>query len=260
MLTKNIVEGAKDAVDVDKLLQSCLETDDVKTISTSVRNMDGSVAAELLLKMIPLLSTRKYTSLPLWMHWMIVTHGGYLTTVTEVQEPLVKLREQLLLCLKNVSYITTLRGRLDMTLGQAKLRRQSFSELSNQDEDDDLDSEEDLSSNDEDSQEEYEIQVVDESLGDANSADEDEDDEDEADEELAADSVTDKSSTSNQESTEQGSPESQQNDDEDEEENGASSSEDDLDDTLPDGQFFKPQTNSYVSIESPRKKVAKAVN
>ncbi|EPX70847.1 ribonucleoprotein complex [Schizosaccharomyces octosporus yFS286] len=156
--------------DANELFEKCLGCSDVGIVSGTVRNMDGTMAAELVRKFVTEMSLEMRPTMAIWLHWIIVTHGGYLASVQDLQEPLNELHGKLIHGGDLLMKISALSGRLSMVLGQAEIRE---SRRLDQEES----SEEDSDYEDEQNSD-YDIEIVDEN--------EDEVDENEEEEAAAA--------------------------------------------------------------------------
>ncbi|EPY52010.1 ribonucleoprotein complex [Schizosaccharomyces cryophilus OY26] len=155
--------------DTNALFEKCLGCSDVGIVSGTVRNMDGTMAAELVRKLVTEISSQMRPTMAIWLHWIIVTHGGYLASVQDLQEPLNELHAKLIHGGDLLMKISALSGRLSMVLGQAEIRE---SRRLDQEESSEEESEYEDGQNSD-----YDIEVVDEN---EDELDENEDEEDAA--------------------------------------------------------------------------------
>ncbi|CAB40170.1 Ribonucleoprotein complex [Schizosaccharomyces pombe] len=159
--TGNIIKFEENA-DSKDLLEQCLNCSDVGVVSNTVRNMDGTIAADLARTLIPAMLINMQPSLAIWLHWIIVTHGGYLTTVMDLQDSLVQLHEKLVQSAHLMTKIFSLSGKLNMVLSQEEMRQRRLDFSS-----EDGEEEEENDYIDEDVDEAgYDIEVVDEAEND----------------------------------------------------------------------------------------------
>ncbi|KAH6897378.1 Dip2/Utp12 family-domain-containing protein [Thelonectria olida] len=126
------------------LLESCLHTNDLHTIRTTIERLDSSLASLLLTKLSARLYRRpgRAGNLMTWVQWTLVAHGGALASQPKVIHSLNGLQKVLAERAKGLNSLLALKGKLDMLEGQMDLRRKmSRTGLSHNADSDDSDDE-----------------------------------------------------------------------------------------------------------------------
>ncbi|KAL2017225.1 hypothetical protein VTK56DRAFT_2384 [Thermocarpiscus australiensis] len=107
------------------LLESCLQTTDVKVIENTINRMDSSLAGILLAKLSARMHRRPGRAFGLmrWMQWTLVAHGGALVTQPDLIARLGELSRVLEERSRGLSSLLALKGKLDMLDSQMKFRK-----------------------------------------------------------------------------------------------------------------------------------------
>ncbi|KAK3320476.1 Dip2/Utp12 family-domain-containing protein [Cercophora scortea] len=107
------------------LLESCLQTSDVKIIQNTINRMDSSLAGVLLSKLAARMHRRPGRAFGLmkWMQWTMVAHGGTLVTQPDLVTRLGELNRVLEERSRGLSSLLALKGKLDMLDAQMRFRK-----------------------------------------------------------------------------------------------------------------------------------------
>lgn len=107
------------------LLESCLQTTDVRIIENTINRMDSSLAGILLSKLSARMHRRPGRAFGLmrWMQWTLVAHGGSLVTQPDLVARLSELNRVLEERARGLSSLLALKGKLDMLDSQMKFRK-----------------------------------------------------------------------------------------------------------------------------------------
>ncbi|KAK3304779.1 Dip2/Utp12 family-domain-containing protein [Chaetomium strumarium] len=111
--------------DDSDLLESCLQTTDVKIIENTINRMDSALAGTLLSKLSARMHRRPGRAFGLmrWMQWTLVAHGGALVTQPDLVARLSELNRVLEERSRGLPSLLALKGKLDMLDSQMKFRK-----------------------------------------------------------------------------------------------------------------------------------------
>ncbi|KAK0634446.1 Dip2/Utp12 family-domain-containing protein [Bombardia bombarda] len=107
------------------LLESCLQTNDVKIIQNTINRMDSALAGALLSKLAARMHRRPGRAFGLmkWMQWTLVAHGGSLVTQPDLVNRLGELNRVLEERARGLPNLLALKGKLDMLDAQMRFRK-----------------------------------------------------------------------------------------------------------------------------------------
>ncbi|KXJ96525.1 Dip2/Utp12 family-domain-containing protein [Microdochium bolleyi] len=127
--------------DDNDLLESCLHTTDLNTVSNTIQRLDSSLAGTLLTKLASRMHRRpgRAGSLMTWVQWTLVAHGGALATQPGLAKKLGELHRVLEERSRGLTSLLSLKGKLDLLESQMQLRRGIRNGVDSDDEDSDED-------------------------------------------------------------------------------------------------------------------------
>ncbi|KAI9741171.1 MAG: Small subunit (SSU) processome component [Cirrosporium novae-zelandiae] len=107
------------------LLESCFLATDFNIVRTTIERLDSMLAAQLLEKLADRLHRRpgRAGSLMVWIQWTVVAHGGYLANQKTLMKKIQSLTGLLDQRASNLTYLLSLKGKLDMLEAQLSVRR-----------------------------------------------------------------------------------------------------------------------------------------
>ncbi|KAJ1338570.1 U3 small nucleolar RNA-associated protein 5 [Microdochium nivale] len=125
--------------DDNDLLESCLHTTDLNTVSNTIQRLDSSLAGTLLTKLASRMHRRpgRAGSLMTWVQWTLVAHGGALATQPDLTKKLGELHRVLEERSRGLTSLLSLKGKLDLLESQMQLRRGIRNGVDSDDEDSD---------------------------------------------------------------------------------------------------------------------------
>ena len=107
------------------LLESCLHMQDLHVVRATIERLDSSLATTLLQKLAERLHNRpgRAGSLMVWVQWTLIAHGGYLAAQPSVVKQLASLHKIVQERARSLQPLLALKGKLDMLEAQMNLRR-----------------------------------------------------------------------------------------------------------------------------------------
>lgn len=111
--------------DDTELLESCLHTTDLPTVTNTIERIDSVLAGNLLSKIAARLHRRpgRAGTLMAWVQWILILHGGALASQPKVVHSLHGLQKVLAERAKGLDSLLALKGKLDVLERQLELRR-----------------------------------------------------------------------------------------------------------------------------------------
>ncbi|KAI5791743.1 WD40-repeat-containing domain protein [Peziza echinospora] len=108
-----------------QLLESCFVAAKEKSILSTIRRLDSTLAVTLIEKLAERIAQRpgRASQLGAWIRWTIVAHGGYLVSLPNLMGTLAGLHSVLATRAGSLPKLLQLQGRLDMLSAQLELRK-----------------------------------------------------------------------------------------------------------------------------------------
>lgn len=142
-----------------EMLDSCLRLNDVDMVYATIERLPSPLVGTLIQKLAERLHKRpgRPGMLMVWVQWSISAHGGYLATQPQLVKQLSTLNKVLKERASGLQPLLALKGRLDMLETQLDLRKRNQKRAANDDMDEAViyvEGEDDLSSEEDDSEDE----------------------------------------------------------------------------------------------------------
>ncbi|KAK0667076.1 Dip2/Utp12 family-domain-containing protein [Cercophora samala] len=141
------------------LLESCLQTSDLKIVENTINRMDSALALELLSKLASRMHRRPGRAMNLmsWMKLTMIAHGGALVTQPDLTARLAELSRVLEERARGLPALLALRGKLEMLDAQLKFRKSAKLASANRDR---LEGKDELSESEDEDQDEAQVVYV----------------------------------------------------------------------------------------------------